>query len=272
MNELELQKFTLADPNNKVEEIDFLQELVDHDFMADDDTDFDKYFSVLENLERDNDEFKNNEASYIIEDLGPKFLDPDFLTELNRLQDNMKAFMRKHSAETDLIKGMTEPDKDKIFAIGKFLNRNFVQKVNELTFTFPLSREEYKFIHTAFWSKLTYDGTEVFNLIELKSYLDQWDETFKSLPKQAEEMYVTIDIRNVVMMYHFLSKHKVKGIEKEFYYFVQVLGKIADTNKLFNAYNVVKERMNSEFFVWSGSITPMNQPDPEVEAEAETAK
>lgn len=239
-------------------EIDYLQELIDHDFSSDEPTDFDKYYSVLESAERDNDEFKSNEAIYLIKELGPIYLDQEYLKELNKLQDNFTAFMKKHEVNSDVVKKMTEDDKNKVFAIGKFINKTLIQKINELKFTFALSIEEYKFIYSALRNKMSYDGTEVFNMVELKQKnLDVWEETYKALPKQAKEFYVTIDIRNVVMLYHFLSKHTVKGIDKEFYYFVEVLTKISETNKLFNAYNIIKDRFNSEYFVWSGSLTPL---------------
>lgn len=258
-----------------IEEIDLLQEIVDHDFSSDQATDFDKYFQVLESAERDNSEFKANEADYIIKELGDIYLDQDFLTELNKSKENMRAFMRKHDVNAPIIKSMTEQEKDKVFAVGKFLNKHFIQKINELKFTFSLSIDEYKFIQSALRSKMSYDGTEVFNMIELKeNYLDEWEKTFREIKsnKDLKEFFVTIDIRNVVMLYHFLSKYSVKGINEEFYHFVNVLKKISDTNKLFNAYNVVKERMNSEFFVWSGSITPMPEDNSQPTEEQVTEK
>ena len=257
---------------NEMQEIDLLEELSNHDFSSDEPTDIDKYFAVLEDAERDNELFKSQESENIITELSPKYMDEDYLKDLNKSKENLLSFIKKHDVNGDIIQKMSEQDKDKVFAIGKFLNRCFVSKVNELTFTFELTIEEYKFISTAFRSKMSYDGTEVFNLIELKQrYLDEWEQKYKALPKGVPGFFVTIDIKNVVMLYHFLSKHTVKGVEKEFYYFVEVLTKIADTNRLFNAYNVVKDRLNSEFFVWSGSITPNDKKVGEI-AKEETKK
>jgi len=250
-NEVELNE-------NTIQEIDLLQELVDHDFSSDEATDFEKYFNVLESAERDNETFKKEEADYIIAELGPKYLDKTYLDELEKLKNNLTSFIKKHDVNSDLIKNMSETDKDKLFAIGKFLNKNIVHKINDLTFTFTISRDEYKFINSVMNNRMSYDGTEVFNLIELKNtYLDKWDEDFKKLPKVANEMFITIDIRNVVMLYHFLSKYSVKGIGDEFIKFVSILQKIADTNKLFNAYNIVKDRINSDYMIWVGAMTPM---------------
>jgi len=238
-------------------EIDLLDELANYDFTNAENSDVEKYFNVLKDAEEDNDEYKKNEAVYIIEELGPKYLDKEYLEILKKSKDNLTNFIKKYDAESEVVKSMSETDKDKIFAIGKFLNQSYMQKINELTFNFELSVDEYKFIQTAIRSKLTYNGTEVFNMVELKGYLDLWEVQFKALPKNTKSFFVTIDIRNVVMLYHFLNKHSVKGIDKEFHLFMSVLQKIGDTNRLFNAYNIVKERENTNFIVWTGSITPM---------------
>ena len=55
-------------------------------------------------------------------------------------------------------------------------------------------------------------------------------------------------------MYHFLGKHKVKGIKKEFYNFANVLKQIAETNKLYNAYNIMKDRIDKKFIIWTTAL------------------
>lgn len=269
MSELETKEAQdFAIDEQSTVEVDLLQELIDHDYSSDEPTDFDAYYSVLENATKDNEEFKANEATYVIDELSNIYLDKKYSEDLTKLQANFKAFMKKYNVNSDLVKTMTEDEKNKVFAIGKFINKSLIQKINDLTFTFSIGREEYKFMFSALRNKMSYDGTEVFNMIELKeNYLDVWEEKFKALPKNVDEFYVTIDIRNVVMLYHFLSKHTVKGIDKEFYYFINILKKISETNRLFNAYNIIKDRFNSEFFVWSGSLTPMGKEEAKAEAE-----
>ena len=91
--------------------------------------------------------------------------------------------------------------------------------------------------------------------------MKEWKETDKALPKQIESFMVDIDIKNIVMLYHFLGKHSVKGIGAEFYTFASILGKIADTNKIYNAYNIIKSRLDNDFALWTSAITELGNID-----------
>ena len=198
---------------------------------------------------------KSLEAENIVKELAPQYIDEEFLNKLNKSFDNVKSFIKKYNVELDDVKNLSETEKDKLFAIGSFLNKNAGYTLNDLMFGITLTREEYKFIYTAVERKLSYDGTEVFNMISLnENVLQEWHKVDDSLPKNIPTMLVKTDINNVVMLYHFLVKHSVKGLDKEFYTFASVLNKIADTNKLFNAYNVMKERLNTDFALWTSAL------------------
>lgn len=238
--------------------IDPLDKLINHDFLSNDEINLDESYELLKNIERENNISKTFEAENIIKELEHIYIDIEYKEKLIKSFDNVKSFIKKYNIEKDEIKNMSENEKTKLFAIGSFLNKNMGHILNELQFNITLTREEYKFIENAI-KKLTYDGNEVFNIIELnEKYLKQWRELDKSLPKNIDSMIIKIDIKNIVMLYHFLSKYTIKGIDKEFYIFASVLQKIADTNKLFNAYNILKERLNTDFRIWTGAMEPNN--------------
>jgi hypothetical protein len=104
--------------------------------------------------------------------------------------------------------------------------------------------------------KMEYNGNEVFNVVELKeTYLDTWRMIDKTIDKNIPSFVVNIDIKNLVMLYHFLSKYIVKGLGKEYYTFKGLLTKIAECNKIFNALNVLTKNYSEKFQIWAGAIT-----------------
>lgn len=243
--------------NEQQKFIDPLDTLVNHNFSGDKELNLDESYEMITVLERENKLAKTLEAENIISELEDLYVDSDFKEKLNKSFDNVKSFIKKYNIEKDEIKNMTEEEKTKLFAIGSFINKNVGYLLNELEFSISLTREEYKFVSTAVEQKLSYDGNEVFNIIELDAkYLKKWKEIDKSLGKQVPSFIVNIDIRNVVMLYHFLGRHTVKGLGREFYIFASVLKKIADTNKLYNAYNILKERLSTDFSIWTGAMEP----------------
>jgi len=254
-----MQEFALPEQNTvKIENvIDPLEDLVNHDFASNTEINLEESYEMLSILERESKLAKTLEAENVIEEIATKYIDEEYKSKIDKGFENVKAFIRKYNIELDEVKNLTDKEKDKLFAIGSFLNKNLGTTLNDLMFSITVTREEYKFIATAVERKLEYDGNEVFNIIELNErYLKEWKELDKMLPKQVPTMVINIDIKNVVMLYHFLGKHKVKGLDREFYVFASVLQKIADTNRLYNAYNVMKERLNIDFNIWVGALEP----------------
>jgi hypothetical protein len=169
---------------------------------------------------------------------------------------NMDSYIRKYSTEYSDISSWASEEKDKIYGLAEFMWKKFSRDINELQFNLTLTRDEYKFIHSVLQQKMDYNGNEVFNIVELKeSYLDTWEMINKSIDKNIPSFVVNIDIKNLVMMYHFLSKHTVKGLGKEYYTFKGLLTKIGDCNKIFNALNVLIKNYSEKFQIWAGAIT-----------------
>ncbi len=266
----DMQEFAIEEENtvNMDNAFDPLENLVNHDFSGDGEINIDEAYEMLTLVERESKLSKSLEAENIIDELGSTYLDVDFLKKLNGAFENVKSFIKKYNIEGDEMKNMNDSEKTRLFAIGSFLNKNVGHLLNDLLFNITLSRDEYKFIFTAIERKLSYDGNEVFNIIELnEKFLKEWKQIDKSLPKSVPSFVANIDIKNVVMLYHFLGKHTVKGLGEEFYIFAEVLHKIANTNKLYNAYNVIKDRLNTDFNIWVGAMDEFGSTKFESESE-----
>jgi len=263
LNNMEEFQITGEEINQELDAYDPLENLVNHDFSSDGEINLDESYEMISLLDRESKTAKDQESETIIESLSDKYVDVDYKIKLEKSIQNVKSFFKKHDVESPEIKSLSESEKTKLFAIASFMTKNVAALLNDLLFGITLTREEYKFISIAVERKLTYDGNEVFNIIDLnENYLKQWKQIDNSLPKSVNTMVVNIDIKNVVMLYHFLGKHTVKGLDREFYIFASVLQKIADTNKLYNAYNIVKERLNMDFNLWLSALE--QEPEPEI--------
>jgi len=264
-NKISIEELEIVDdtPVSEFVEYDPLDELLENDF-TDEENDFnlDDSYKLIENIKAERVNLKKNEAETVLLEVGPEYLEKEFQSEMDRIKNNFYAFVKKYDVNSDNIKEIEtkgeqgEREKDKIYGIAQFLKNNYIDMVNNLMFDMKFTRDEYNFMEIALRRKIEYDGNEVFNLIDLKqTYLDKWQQSFRVMDKMENEFTVTIDIKNIVMLYHFLQKHTVKGIDKSFENFVGVLGKIGDTNRIYNAYNVVKDRIETDFITWAGSIT-----------------
>ena len=237
--------------------IDPLDTLTELSFEEGSEVNIEEYAEILNLMERDASMLKSQEADEIVSDAGNKYLKEDYLKKLEDSYAAINNFYKKYDPNSETIKNMTEAEKTNLYAVGNFINKNYDNLVDNMDFEIELTREEYIFLSTALERKVTYDGNEVFNIIDLNErYLKHWKENFKKLNREDKSFIIDIDIKNIVMLYHFLQKHTVKGLNSEFYSFSYVLQKIAETNKVYNAFNIKKERANTNFMLWNSAINP----------------
>jgi hypothetical protein len=217
------------------------------------DVDIEKYYKEIEDLRIERDDLKRNEADNIIEELGPKYIDTHHADKLKTAKEQLRNWIKKYDVNSEYIIDATSEERDKIYGIVQFVKNYYLNTIDNLMFSFEITDKEYKFLRKALRDEMEYDGVEVFNIIELyTNYISVWDQMYKEL---GGGFTAPIDIKNVVMLYHFLSKYKVKGLHDSFRHFTTILTKIADMNKVFNAFNVVKERINTDFMIWAGAIS-----------------
>jgi hypothetical protein len=250
-------------------------ELENFDFSTEKEFDIEGYHELVETL-KDNTEddsmkelVKLREAKNIIEKTAKEFLDPDFVDKYTQEERNLMNMIKKFDPNLDEVKKLTEKQKDKIYDIAQYLFNGFQKKLNELTFIFPLTYDERKFIFNVFNNKLEYDQNEVFQLKDLKdNYLDI---DFKQ--NENKEYITYINVNDIIIFYHLIAKYKVKGINKDHYEYLQVLTKIGERIKLFNAYNVIVQRLSNDFKIWGGALSIdgdlVGKSEPEINSEDE---
>jgi len=260
MEKEELNKFIIDDEIEKKVDYNVVSstdEIDSFDFASDKEFDIEKSHELIISLKQkeETDEHKQyvklQEAKNIIEKDAKNFLNSDFVDSFNKEEENLINMIKRYDPNIDEVRNMTEDQKDKIYDIAQYLFNVYQKKLGLLTFSFPLTAEEVKFIFKVFRDKLEYDQNEVFQLKDLKeNYLD------KDFNKQDDGTFLTyINVKDLIVFYHLISKYKVKGITQEHYNFLQILTKIGERIKLYNAYNVLIERISSDFQLWGGALS-----------------
>lgn len=247
--------------DSKMNVIDPLDILVNHTFSEnDEDINLDESLEMMDIIDKEEKIAKQMEAQTVIDTLSDKYIDETYKKELDGLFSNMKNFLEKYNVEKDEMKNKNDIELTKLFRVGKFLMGNITAKLEKVLMNINFSTDELKLLINILDNKLEYDGTEVFNLIELNdNYIKPWKEQYKNIPKGVNKIMLSIDIANIIMLYHFIVKYKIKGITKEYYDFVNILKNIANTNKLYNAYATLKERLNNDFIFWTGATEELNK-------------
>lgn len=243
-----LEGFNISASTDDIEQFDFSS---DKPFDIDANHELLSFIKKQEDTDEEKELIKLQEAKNIIEKNAKNFLDETFVDNYAKEEQNLINMIKRFDPNFDSVKNMTEEQKDKVYDIAQYLFNVFQKKLNDLNFNFPLTNEEVKFIFKVFRDKLEYDQNEVFQLKELKeNYLD------KEFGKHENGEFLTyINVNDLIVFYHLFSKYKVKGITQEHYNFLQILTKIGERIKLFNAYNVIVQRLSTDFQFWGSALS-----------------
>ncbi|MFA5586227.1 MAG: hypothetical protein WDA02_06730 [Saccharofermentanales bacterium] len=240
--------------NKKFEEsLNKVKEIENFDYKSND-FDHNEFYSVIENIAKQNNTIKNNEAENIIKNDSSRLIDKKFIDELEVKKNRVLDLIRKYDPNSDMVKNMHEYDIDKVYAISTYLINVYIQYLHDMTFNFEIKTEEYKFLNKILTRVIEYNGDDVFN------YVDFYETVWSNVIQQYESdrgvssIKINIPIKKILILHHLIKDYKVKGITEEFRYFRNILYKIAETNKLFNAYNIIVERIKDDCKLWSNAL------------------
>lgn len=224
------------------------------DFKSDDNFDYNEYYNLIEKIAKKNSTLKNEEAENLVKEFAEKIIDKDYVDALNNKKESILDFIRKYDPNSDIIKNMSEHDVDKVYAISNYLVNSYIKYLNEMLFNFEFSNAELKFVNNTLTKSIEYNGDEVFNYVEL--YDNFWKNVKETYDKdKTKSTYVfKVDIKMILILHHLIKNYKVRGTTDEFKHFRNVLYRIAQTNKLFNAYNIIVERIKDDCKVWGAAL------------------
>jgi len=252
---------SVLDKAKELESIDFKNEELDYN----------SYYEAIASIAKKNTNYKQEEAENIISDVANQVVDTDFIAELDKKREAIKDFIRKYDPNSDIIKNMTLVDVERIYSIFNYLLNSYIQYLNEMTFNFEVTNQEFKFLDKVLVRETEYDGDEVFNYTEfIESFWESAKAEYEK-DKSKGSFVFKINIKKILLLHHLIKGHKVKGVTIEFKIFRNVLYKIAQTNRVFNAYNIIVERLKDDAKLWGTALDAVITPK-EVEAGIEKAE
>lgn len=259
MKELIIEDSQEFDIENTDYEITTSDDVFNFDFNSDKEFDIETAFEFVKASSKPKETkelVEKKEADNVVKSTSQKFLSPEYVELMNNGYNKLLGILKKYKVGSDYVKKMSESDKDKIYIIAEHLFNEYQKNLNKMDFNFELTQDEWKFMIEVLKNKLEYDQNEIFQMEEVrKQYLDGAEEIQKSLPREIEEIPTIINVNNIIILYHLISKYKVKGINKQHYAFLTLLTKIGERIKLFNAYTVWVQRLSEDFQLWGGSLT-----------------
>ena len=243
----------MEENNNLKDTLNKAKDIENFDYKSND-FDHNEFYGVIENIAKQNNTIKNNEAENIIKNDNGKLVDKKFIDELEVKKNRVLDLIRKYDPNSDMVKNMHEHDVDKIYAISTYLINVYIQYLNDMTFNFEIKTEEYKFLNKILTRVIEYNGDDVFNYVDF--YETVWSNVIQQYEsdKSVSSIKINIPIKKILILHHLIKDYKVKGITEEFRYFRNILYKIAETNKLFNAYNIIVERIKDDCKLWGNAL------------------
>jgi len=228
-----------------------------------------EYYSALVKIAKKNENFKNEEAESVVEQAKEIIVDT-YIDELNAKRKTVEDYIRKFNPNSKDVQDMELQDVDKVYAISNYLLNAYIQFINEMEFVFTLSKLEAKWLNKVLTKELAYNGDEIFNFAEMynnfwKNVQDKMEED-----KNADQYTFHVPIKTLLILHHLIKEHKVTGRTHDFTHFQSILFQIAKINKLFNAYNIIIERIKSDREIWGNSIDEvMKVKDPEYQKQVQ---
>lgn len=250
----------MTEDKNFKEILDKAKELESINFKESKDFNFTEYYGVIEKISKKNTTIKNEEAENLIKEYSEKVIDKDFINELISKKESILDFIRKYDPNSDIIKEMSLSDVDKVYAISNYLVNSYINYLNDMKFNFELSKGELKFLDNILTRSIEYNGDDVFTYVEL--YDNFWYGVRKTYDdnKSSETFTFKVSIKMILILHHLIKNYKVRGVTDEFKHFRNILYKIAQTNKLFNAYNIVVDRIKDDCKLWGNALDEVLTP------------
>ena len=252
--------------------LDKADELDKINFSSGEGIDVESYYSALEKIALKNNSIKNDEAENVISEQASVLINEQFTSELEEKRKRIENFIRTYDPNKDIVKNLELKDVDKIYAISNYLLNSYIQFVNEMKFNFDITKEEYKFLNKALTYEISYNSDEIFNFVRLESELWSGVQQLAEENKALDGFTFVVDIKMILILQHLMKDVTVKGHSRDFTLFKNILFKIAQVSKLFNAYNIVIERIKGDREVWGSALDVVASQKESVLEEVETPK
>jgi hypothetical protein len=126
-------------------------------------------------------------------------------------------------------------------------------RLNNINFFLVLHRQEYNYLVNLLRNKMDYDVDTIFFAMELDNMIKTMvdDNKFEDDNTAKQFNMTPVDVH---YLYQLLSKHTVRGLGKEAYYFAEIIKRIALTSKIFNYYKESYTNIAKAVQLWVASL------------------
>tara|TARA_R110000772_G_scaffold2410_2_gene8423 strand:+ start:44925 stop:45689 length:765 start_codon:yes stop_codon:yes gene_type:complete len=126
-------------------------------------------------------------------------------------------------------------------------------RLNTINFFLILHRPEYNYFVNLLKNKMEYDVDTIFFAIELEKMITEMSQDNKfTTDFDAKQFDMTpVDVHYV---YQLLSKHTVKGLNKDSIAFAEIIKRIAIASKVFNYYKETFNNIAKAIQLWVASL------------------
>ena len=169
-------------------------------------------------------------------------------SKLDKLMENVTNFMKENSDGKDL----SDEEKLQLFAQAQNLWNEYANELKDTKFFMRMTPDVSKYVAQLLNDKIEYDVNSVFFAIEIA-------DRIKDLRKLKDEDHtLELNTTEITYFYHLLSSHKVKGLTKDTYAFVDFLLRIGEISKVINYYNTWAEHLQSDIHIWTSTMDDPN--------------
>lgn len=164
--------------------------------------------------------------------------------QLDSKIENIENFIKNNDG-----KGKSDEEKDALYSGAQEVWKDYATTLAKVKYNFYLNRKQYTFLTDLIMKKMEYDVNTVFFAIELTEFLNSMKQK-SSFTNDTDLISFPVDATEITYIYHLISKHTVKGLTNNSYYFAQVLRKIGDISKVFNYYDTSGKNLSTDIQKW----------------------
>jgi hypothetical protein len=163
---------------------------------------------------------------------------------LDGKSDEVRSYMENNPGH-----GLSEVEKDMLYANGQSIYVEFKKSLRDVKFNFYLNRPQYNLLTDLLLKKIEYDVNTVFIAIELTELLAGMEGT--KYQNDMEIKLFEVDATQLTYIYHLIQTHKIKGLTKEAYTFSKLLIRIGELSKVINYYDALAKSLPDEIAQWA---------------------
>ena len=173
-----------------------------------------------------------------------RIMDFDVESSLDSKMESVEKYMSDNNGV-----GMSDIEKDSIYANAQSLYVDYKNELREAKFNFYFNRPQYNLLSDLLLKKLEFDVNTLFVALELDNMLKSiYDTKFKN---DSELVAVKMNATELTYVYHLIQGYKVKGLTKEARTFASLLNRIGDASKIINYYDAKAKSLVEDIQKWA---------------------